>query len=454
MSPTKRLLTSVLLVGNQRNPFGGPSRPAYDGRARHTRAVSIVTVPFRRPVRPRDPHEPGRVATPLELLFDLVFVVAVASNAAELHHGLAEGHLDAVLGYVLTFFAIWWAWMNYTWFASAYGTDDVVFRLLTFTIMAGALCLAAGVPGLFADGNDPLVVFGYAVMRFGMVLLWLRVARGHPERRATALWYAGGIALVQVLWIGRLAVPEGWAVPTFLVLVLAELAVPLLAEARHSYTPFHPHHIAERYGLMTIIVLGEVILSAAMAIQGAIVTADAPTEGGTAGHSVRVAAAGGGGGATWEVVCLVVGGLLVFSLWWLYFSREQVGLVESGQLTWVFGYAHYLVFAGIAAVGACLAAAVDVVSGGADAGPRTVTVALAVAITVAVGTIAVLHALCPGSSARAAVPGGAMALGCLVVDALVPVAGLAVLLMGLVLVGVLVVAGRRGATEVTAGVAA
>ena len=68
----------------------------------------------------RDTAEPHRVASPLELLFDLVFVVAVASAPAQLHHGLSEGHLDALGGYAMAFLAIWWAWMNFTWFASAY----------------------------------------------------------------------------------------------------------------------------------------------------------------------------------------------------------------------------------------------------------------------------------------------------------------------------------------------
>ena len=115
-------------------------------------------MPFRRPVRPRDPDEPGRVSTPLELLFDLVFVVAIAGSAAELHHGLSAAHYGTVGGYLMTFFAIWWAWMNYTWFASAYDNDDVVFRLLTFVIMSGALFLAAGVPG-GAPSRSPCICY-------------------------------------------------------------------------------------------------------------------------------------------------------------------------------------------------------------------------------------------------------------------------------------------------------
>ena len=59
------------------------------------------------------------MSTPLELLFDLVFVTAIASAGAALHEGVVEGSWVAVGGYLMTFFAIWWAWLNYTWFASA-----------------------------------------------------------------------------------------------------------------------------------------------------------------------------------------------------------------------------------------------------------------------------------------------------------------------------------------------
>ena len=72
-------------------------------------------------MRARSPHEAHRTATPLELLFDLVFVVAIAQAASGLHHAIAEDHAMAgLIGYLMVFFAIWWAWMNFTWFASAY----------------------------------------------------------------------------------------------------------------------------------------------------------------------------------------------------------------------------------------------------------------------------------------------------------------------------------------------
>jgi low temperature requirement protein LtrA len=396
---------------------------------------------------PRDPHEDHRVASPLELLFDLVFVVAIASAAAELHHGLSTGHYDAVIGFALVFFAIWWAWMNYAWFASAYDCDDVVYRLLTFAIMAGSLLLAAGVPDLFHDGQSVAVVAGYALMRLAMVALWLRVARGDTPHRTTAMTYAVGITVVQALWIGRLAL-DGSAVlyGSFAALVLAEMAVPWLAEQRGGATPFHPHHIAERYSLFTIIVLGEVILASVQAVQG--VLAKPVTEGSNAGHGVVPAAGeGGGSGLTPGLALLALGGLLiVFSLWWLYFKRDHVDLIGHGRtMTWVFSYSHVLVFASVAAVGAALAAAVDVVEHQSAVSSRSIAFALAIPVALYSVVLGLLHGAAD-RSARTALPALTLAAVVLVVAALGLDMPLAVLLVGVAMAGAVaqhVVAAQR-----------
>src|SRR3954454_7788643 len=136
----------------------------------------------------RDPDEGHRASTPLELFFDLTFVVAVAQAANSLHHGLASGHAgDVLLGFPMVFFAIWWAWMNFTWFASAYDTDDVPYRLATLVQIAGALILAAGVPDAMIDGDLTVITLGYVVMRLAMVTQWLRAAGSDPPHRRSSL---------------------------------------------------------------------------------------------------------------------------------------------------------------------------------------------------------------------------------------------------------------------------
>ena len=222
--------------------------------------------PWRRQMIGREHESRHRASTNLELLFDLTFVVAVAQAAHALAEHLIEGRVGAgVEGYFSVFFALWWAWVNFTWFASAFDTDDVPYRLLTLLQMSGVLVLAAGVPDAF-DGNFTAVTLGYVVMRVAMIAQWLRAAGSDPQSRLTCLRYAAGIAVVQVGWVSRLALPPGLRWASFLLLVLAEIAVPYWAE-RPGMTSWHPAHIAERYGLFTIIVLGECVLAANVALQ-------------------------------------------------------------------------------------------------------------------------------------------------------------------------------------------
>jgi low temperature requirement protein LtrA len=106
--------------------------------------------PWVRPMSGRDPAERHRGTTPLELLFDLTFVAAVARAAPELRDTLGPGHVcHALVSYFIVFFGLWWPWVNFTWFASAYDTDDVPYRLLTLLQMAGVLVFAAGIPAAF-----------------------------------------------------------------------------------------------------------------------------------------------------------------------------------------------------------------------------------------------------------------------------------------------------------------
>jgi low temperature requirement protein LtrA len=310
----------------------------------------------------RDPEEEHRAATPLELFFDLCFVVAVAQASVALHHEVAEGHLvDGALFFGMTFFAIWWAWMNFTWFASAYDTDDVLYRLLTFVQIAGVLVIASGVARAFSELDYSTMTVGYLIMRIGLVAQWLRVAIEHPDRRQTASRYALGVTLVQIGWVSRLFLPPELGMAAFAPLVVLELLMPVWAESTGRPTPFHRGHIAERYGLFTIIVLGECILATSTAVQEAVTA----------------------GGLSLQLVTLAAGGLLlVLAMWWAYFKHDST--VEPTELrqAFIWGYGHYFVFAAVAATGAGLHVAVDLTHQEAEIGP--IVAALAVAIPVVV----------------------------------------------------------------------
>jgi low temperature requirement protein LtrA len=320
----------------------------------------------------RDPNEHHRAATPLELLFDLCFVVAVAQAAGALHHDLTVGSIGhGVAAYLVVFFTIWWPWVNFTWFASAYDTDDVPYRLLTFVQIAGVLVVAAGVPRIFEALDFRIGVAGYVIMRTALVLQWLRAAREHPAGRPVAIRYALGVGAVQLLWVVRLAFDGPLGVALIFAFGILELLVPVWAERAGSQTPWHPGHIAERYGLFTIIVLGECVLAATTAVEEALTAS----------------------GVSTGLIFVGLGGLvLVLALWWAYF-KLPAGIGHHRPLRWQFawGYGHYVLFAAVAAIGAGLQVAADSLLEGEAVPPVTAALSVAVPAAIYLSAAGVLH---------------------------------------------------------------
>lgn len=306
--------------------------------------MSLKTI---RPLLPRDPGEQHRAAMSLELLFDLVSVIAIAAVTAGLHHAISQGEgLEALPRFVFLFLAIWWAWMNFTWFASAFDNDDALYRVLVLVILCGALIFAGGAGQIFEGLDFSFGILGWVIMRLGMVGLWLRAAAGSPEHRTTALRYAAGIALAQVLWSALYfsTTPGSTALYVLGALCfLFEWAVPPYAE-RANTTPFHRHHMIERYGLLMIISLGEIMLSVSRGF-GMLFGDDPSFEAAPTALSSLV---------------------IVFSLWWLYFCEEDHLPRSDFATAFQWGYGHVFIFGATAAAGAAIAAEVDL-SGGKSA---------------------------------------------------------------------------------------
>jgi low temperature requirement protein LtrA len=330
----------------------------------------------------RDPHERHRTATPLELLFDLTFVIAFGVAASELAHALAADHVGVGLtAFFLATFAICWAWINFTWFASAYDTDDWIYRILTMVQMVGVLILALGIPPFFASiehgGHlrNELLVAGYAVMRIALLAQWLRAARQDPERRSACLTYAGAIMIVEIGWIGSIflptSVPLGLVI--FVVLGVAEMVGPWLAETRTGGTPWHAHHIAERYGLLAIIALGE----------------------GVVGTVASLAAVVGEHGWTPDAVILAVAGTgLTFGMWWIYFILPNAELLHvHRERSFAFGYLHIALFGAIVGTGAGLHTAAYYVEHHSELGAVGTVLAVVVPVAGFIALVFVLYGL-------------------------------------------------------------
>lgn len=332
--------------------------------------------------RPTD--EPHRASTPLELLFDLTIVVAFAQAGTQLAQLLQTEHTGAAVGaFAFAVFGICWAWINYSWLASAFDNDDIFFRLATMVQMVGVLVLALGLPELFtsiqggAHVDNSVVVGGYVIMRISMIALWLRVALHNPRWRRTACTYAALMAVAQVGWIVQIVIYPSITVTviTTAVLALFEVSIPMIAE-RIEATPWHPHHVAERYSLLVIITLGEVI----------------------AGTITEIGAVHEKQGWSLETGLVALGGVaLALGLWWVYFTMPSGDvLAQHRERSFVWGYGHIVLFGALAASGAGLHVAAFVIRGEASIGPTAAALTLAAPVAIFTLFLFVLYSMLLG----------------------------------------------------------
>jgi low temperature requirement protein LtrA len=331
----------------------------------------------------RDPQERHRTVTPLELLFDLTFVVSFSQAGNELAHYVAEGHIaTAVWGFAFVVLSVCWAWINFTWFASAFDTDDWLQRMLTMVQMIGVIVLALGIPPVFEsiDAGEPfnfvVVAIGYVIMRVSLVLMWLRVAREDPANRRVALRYAAFNVVIQAGWL-TVALLRIENVPILVTSVVILWAAEFAghpfatwqakdADDNWQGTPWNASHITERYGLLVIVTLGEGILGTITAVAAVVARV------GWSGEAILIVIAGTG---------------LTFGMWWTYFLLPSAPvLARHRERKWAWGYGHIVLFGAVAAVGAGLHVAAYEVEGEASIG--TVGVVLSVAIPVLIFSLA------------------------------------------------------------------
>jgi len=293
--------------------------------------------PVEKQLKGRDFNEENRSATALELFYDLIFVVAIANLATAFHHSYSNNHIgQGVESFIIVFLAIWWAWNQYTWFASSFDNNSVSFRLVTLWQMIGALIIAAGVEQA-VNGQLGILIFGYVIIRVSGIYLWLKVSHDNEHLKTTGRRYAIGILLCQIGWVSQYFFLEFSYVVLF-ALYLAEFSVPYYAES-HTQTDFHPEHIEERLGLLTIIVLGESILASANSIKTLVE------------HF------------TMDILMVAIGCILtLFGIWWLYFNSSIEHKLRKKQIAFAWGYGHFIIFASAAAIGALVSVNIDVLT--------------------------------------------------------------------------------------------
>jgi len=333
----------------------------------------------------RDPGERGRTATPLELLFDLTFVVAVGTAASFLAEMAAGDHAArAVVAFAMAMFAISIAWISFSWFSSAFGTDDWLYRSLTMLQMIGVVVFALGLPAMFhsVEDGDHLeiraIVVGYVVMRIAMVAQWWRAARESPEYRDVCMANIRWTVIAQAGWlvVGFTRLSFAQVAVAYVVFTALELLLPVLTQGGAGGTPWHPHHVAERYALFAIITLGEGVVGTVASSGGLL---------------------GGPEGTEWtaNAVAVVVAGVgLTFGMWWVYFTTPFGDiLVHRRARGYLFGYGHIPVFAGIAGAGAGLHVAGLYLEHDAAVGELAVVLSLALPVGLYLLVVYLLHTL-------------------------------------------------------------
>lgn len=321
---------------------------------------SGATGPGRRSLvsmRRRDPASP-RTATPLELLFDLAFVVAFGQAADQLTHAIVSGHAAlGVGGFIYAITGIASVWVSFTWFGSAFGVDDWAYRLATMIQMIGVMILALGLPDFFrtlesGDSIDPRVIIaGYLVMRAATLLQWTRLARQDRGQRRSALQHTLLVGTSMTGWLG-IAITRP-TLPLFVlaavILFLLEITGTRLVEQRSGEVGWNAHHIAERFGLLAIIALGE----------------------GVFGTVASVNALVGITGWSFDAVTVVTAGVgLTFGLWWMYFMTPYGWVLSRFRRKFQpFIYLHFALYASIVAIGAGLHVAAHAIEGAAGLEP-------------------------------------------------------------------------------------
>lgn len=279
-----------------------------------------------------------RRATWLELFFDLVFVAAVSQLANALTAQPTTGRFFEFIG---LFVPVWWAWSGFTFYANRFDTDDLPYRLLTLLAMFGVAVLATTVPGVFEGGTSAFPL-AYVGVRVVLLVLYARASRHVPEARALAKTFLVFFGTAVVIWLVSLALSRPWSYALWGCAIVLELGAPILAWRQIPAAPIHPRHIPERFGLLTLIVLGESVLAVVVGVSR--VSWDARSAG-----------------------AAIAGFLTAAALWWIYFDFVSEDTVTAGGIVGglVYTYVQFLVVAGLAALGAGVKLAI-LAAGGDD----------------------------------------------------------------------------------------
>lgn len=268
--------------------------------------------------------ESDRSATWLELFYDLAFVVAVAVLGGRLF----DAHdFAGVLSYLGYFVLIWWLWASHTFYADRYDTDDLVYRVLATAQLAAVAIIAASLTAGPAESNAWFAT-GYTVARLALLVMYWRARRHVEATRTLVNGYLLGFGIAAALWALSIFVDGTLRFTLWTVALVIDLATPWVMRKEQARVPLDVSHLPERFGLFTILVLGESIAATVVGL-GHVDWAGPTTFAG--------------------VMALVV----ATSIWWLYFDNVEGMVVRrdpNAEHDWrptVWIYSHFGIAAGL-----------------------------------------------------------------------------------------------------------
>jgi len=263
---------------------------------------------------------------PLELFFDLVFVLALTQCTTLMSdnptwEGLGQGMLVLAL--------LWWSWVAYAWLTSLVNPEEGGVRIALFAAMASFLIAAICVPEAFGSLATEFAI-AYGAVRFAQIFLMAIAGRDDPSLRRSVTGLGIGTAIGVTLLIAGSFLDPGLQAAVWGLALVLDMSEPYFFGAEGWRLV--PGHFAERHGLIVIIALGESIVAIGV---------------------------GAGTELTWGIAAAAALGIgLAAALWWTYFDivalvsarrlvRAPEGKVQNELARDSYSYIHFLIVAGI-----------------------------------------------------------------------------------------------------------
>ena len=290
------------------------------------------------------PSKPGnkRQATWLEVFFDLVFAVAVTQLASYLNN---HSDMMGFVRYSILFIPVWWAWVGFSYFSDLFDADrKTYFRVILLMAMLVVLAMALNTRDALTATSFNFAAC-YTLLQILLISLYVWACKDVEKTKQLCHYFMVGFCGGAVFWLLSLFVSP----PTRFVLwglgLTVEIATPLVAYLSVNRKPVHGSHMPYRLGQFTMIVIGETV--AAVAVGVADTQWQLPT-----------------------IFAAVNGFAIAICFWWLYFSHMDRTSIDRALRSdtkellksFVYGYGHIAIFAGIAAVGVGIELAIETAS--------------------------------------------------------------------------------------------